>query len=291
MTVLVVGGTGNIGGEVMGRLLKAGKNVRCMTRFQEKIKALPAGIEGCAGDLDKPATLARAFDGAEEVFLLTPLSQNETDQGLAAVEAAKRSGVKKIVYLSVPMPQNATHIPHYKSKIPVENAIKRSGMAYTVLRPNNFFQNDFLWCQAAIMSYNVYPQPIGSVGLNRVDMRDVADAALNAFIQPGHDGKEYPLHGPDVLTGEAVAEIFGRHLGKKVWYGGNDLEAWSKQAQHMMPEWMVQYLRIMFEFFQKYGCIATQADFAQQKKILGHEPRSFDSFVAEIVPIWQQAAR
>ena len=153
---------------------------------------------------------------------------------------------------------------------------------------NNFFQNDYLWCRAAVMSYGVYPQPIGSVGLSRVDSRDVADAAVNAFLQPGHEDKDYPLHGPDVLTGESVAKIFSKHLRREVRYGGNDLEAWAKQAQHMMPEWMVRDLRIMYDYFQKHGLIATPEDFAEQFKLLGREPRRFDDFVAEIVPIWQR---
>jgi len=220
--------------------------------------------------------------------LITALSRNETLQGLAAVTAAKMAGVNKLVYLSVPMPPGSDHIPHYLSKIPIERTIRESGMNYTILRPNNFFQNDYLWCRAAVMSYGVYPQPIGSVGLSRVDSRDLADAALNAFIQPGHDGKEYPLHGPDVITGERVAETFSKQLGREIRYGGNDLEAWAKQAQHMMPEWMVRDLRLMYDYFQKHGLIATPEDFAQQYKVLGRDPRRFDDFVAEIVPIWQR---
>lgn len=288
MKVLVIGGTGSVGSEVIAALHRAGVKVRCMSRYANKLKSLPEGVEGCVGDLEKPATLAPAFDGVDAVFLMTALSRNETLQGLAAVTAAKMAGVGKLIYLSVPMPPGSDHIPHYLGKIPIERTIRDSGMNYTILRPNNFFQNDYLWCRAAVMSYGVYPQPIGSVGLSRVDSRDVADATLNAFTRPGHDGKEYPLHGPDVLTGERVAEIFSKHLGREVRYGGNDLEAWAKQAQHMMPEWMVRDLRLMYDYFQQHGLIATPEDFAEQYKVLGREPRKFDDFVAEIVPLWQR---
>jgi uncharacterized protein YbjT (DUF2867 family) len=288
MKVLVIGGTGSVGSEVLSALHRAGVNTRCMSRYANKLKSLPAGVEACVGDLERPTTLATAFNGVDGVFLMTALSRNETLQGLAAVTAAKTAGVDKLVYLSVPMPPGSDHIPHYLGKIPIERTIRDSGMNYTILRPNNFFQNDYLWCRAAVMSYGVYPQPIGSVGLSRVDSRDVADAAVNSFLEPGHEGKEYPLHGPDVLTGESVAKIFSKHLGREVRYGGNDLEAWAKQAQHMMPEWMVRDLRIMYDYFQKHGLIATPEDFAEQYKVLGHAPRRFDDFVAEIVPIWQR---
>jgi len=273
---------------VIAALHKAGIKVRCMSRYANKLKSLPEGVEGCVGDLEKPASLAMAFSRVDAVFLMTALSRNETLQGLAAVTAAKTAGIKKLVYLSVPMPQGSDHIPHYLSKIPIERTLRESGINYTILRPNNFFQNDFLWCRAAVMSYGVYPQPIGSVGLSRVDIRDVAEAAVNVFTKPGHDNTEYPLHGPDVLTGEDVARIFSEHIGRPVRYTGDDLEAWANQSQHMMPEWMVRDLRIMYDYFQKHGLIATPEDYAQQYKVLGREPRKFDDFVTEIMPIWRQ---
>ncbi|MEJ2552634.1 MAG: NmrA family NAD(P)-binding protein [Gammaproteobacteria bacterium] len=288
MKVLVIGGTGSVGSEVVAGIRRSGAAVRCMSRYPKKLESLPQGVEGCVGDLEKPATLNAAFAGVHAVFLTTALSRNETLQGLAAVSAAKRARVAKLVSLSVPMPPGSAHIPHYRSKIPIERAIQESDLNYTILRPNNFFQNDYLWCRAAVMCYGVYPQPIGSVGLNRVDIRDVAEAAVHALLRPGHDGKDYPLHGADVLTGESVAAIFSRHLGREIHYGGNDLEAWAKQAQHMMPEWMVKDLRIMYDYFQSHGLLAAPQDFTEQYKLLGRDPRRFDDFVAEIVPIWKR---
>lgn len=288
MTVLVVGGTGAVGTAVIRELRKRGVNVRCMSRFANKLKTLPADVERCVGNLDKPVSLGVAFDGVSQVFLTTPLSPGETGLGLAAVKAAKAAGADKLVYLSAAMPLGASHIPHYESKLPIEQAIRQAGFAYTILRPNNFFQNDSMWCRAAVMSYGVYPQPIGSVGLSRVDIRDVAEAAVNALTESGHEGAIYPLHGPDVLTGEAVAEVFSEHLGREVHYAGNDLEEWSRQAQHMMPEWMVYGLRVMYEYFQRHGSIAEPTDVEWQYKILQRKPRNFTTFVAEVVPIWRR---
>lgn len=288
MKVLVIGGTGTVGGEVTKSLHDRGITVRCMSRFANKLKSLPAEVEGHVGDLEKPASLSMVFDGIDKVFLMTPLSRKETQFGLAAVEAAKTAGVRHLVYMSAAMPAGADHIPHFSSKIPIEQAIKRAGYAYTILRPNNFFQNDSLWCRAAVMSYGVYPQPIGSVGLNRVDIRDVAEAAAIALTESGHEGAEYSLHGPDVLTGEAVAAIFAKHLGRPIQYAGNDLEEWSRQAQHMMPDWMVKDLRDMYDYFQRYGLVASEQELRMQGRILKHPLRSFDDFVGEIVPAWHR---
>lgn len=288
MKVLVIGGTGAVGDEVTKSLRDRGVSVRCMSRFANKLKSLPAAVEGRVGDLEKPASLSMVFDGVDKVFLMTPLSRKETQLGLAAVEAAKSAGVRHLVYMSAAMPTGADHVPHFNNKIPVELAIKRAGFAWTILRPNNFFQNDSLWCRAAVMSYSVYPQPIGSVGINRIDIRDVAEAAATALTEPGHEGAEYPLHGPDVLTGEAVAAIFGKHLGRPIHYAGNDLEEWSRQAQHMMPVWMVKDLRDMYAYFQRHGLIATDQELRAQGRILKHAPRRFDVFVGEVVPVWER---
>lgn len=288
MKVLMIGGTGAVGGEVTKCLRDRGVSVRCMSRFANKLKSLPAVVEGCVGDLEKPASLSMVFDGVDKVFLMTPLSRKETQLGLTAVEAAKAAGVRHLVYMSAAMPAGADHVPHFNSKIPIEQAIKRAGFAWTILRPNNFFQNDSLWCRAAVMSYGVYPQPIGSVGINRVDIRDVAVAAATALTEPGHEGAEYPLHGPDVLTGEAVAAIFGKHLARPIAYAGNDLEEWSRQARHMMPEWMVKDLRDMYDYFQRQGLIATEQELRMQDRILKRPPRRFDAFVGEVVPAWQR---
>lgn len=288
MKVLVIGGTGAIGGEVTKSLYDRGVSVRCMSRFANKLKSLPPVVEGRVGDLEKPASLSMVFDGVDKVFLMTPLSRKETQLGLAAVEAAKAAGVRHLVYMSAAMPAGAEHVPHFKNKVPIEQAIKHAEFDWTILRPNNFFQNDSLWCRAAVMSYGVYPQPIGSVGINRVDIRDVAVAAATALTEPGHEGAEYPLHGPDVLTGEAVAAIFGKHLGRPIAYAGNDLEEWSRQARHMMPEWMVKDLRDMYDSFQRQGLIATEQELRMQDRILKRPPRRFDAFVGEVVPAWQR---
>ena len=60
----------------------------------------------------------------------------------------------------------APHLPHFGAKLPIEAAIKASGIAYTIVRPNNFYQNDY-WYKDAMLQYGVYPQPLGGVGLSR----------------------------------------------------------------------------------------------------------------------------
>lgn len=288
MKILVIGGTGTVGSAVASGLLKQGADVRVMTHSADKLKMLPAGLEGIRADLDDPDMLPPAFETIDGVFLLTAVGLNETDEGLFAVSAAKAAGVKKIVYLSTYMPKGSEIIPYYRTKVPVEKAVKESGIAYTILQPNDFFQND-LWLKNAIMQHGVYPQPVGGKGLNRVDVRDIAECAVNALMKPGHEDQVYPVHGPDALTGEDTAGIYSSRLGREVRYGGDDLDAWAEQVKYLMPEFAIPAMRIMYRFYQNHGATATAEDLEKQQKILGRRPRSFDDFVREIAPAWKSA--
>jgi uncharacterized protein YbjT (DUF2867 family) len=286
MKTLIIGGTGMVGSMVVAGLLQQGAAVRVMSHSPDKLKKLPTGVEGYRADLDDPDTLPEAFKGIDSVFLLNTVGPNETAEGLSAVSAAKAAKVKKIVYMSVAMPAGSETIPHFRSKLPVEKAVRDSGIAYTILRPNNFFQND-LWLKDAIMKYGIYPQPVGTKGLNRVDVRDIADCAINALTKPGHEGLTYDIHGPDTLTGEGIAKIYTKHLGREVRYAGDDIEAWAKRSKGSMAEFLIADMRIMYRFFQDNGMIASKEDLEKTEKLLSKKPRIFDDFVKEIALEWR----
>jgi uncharacterized protein YbjT (DUF2867 family) len=286
MKILVLGGTGTVGSAVVKELLTRNDvEVQVLTRNAERAAGLPEGVEVVTGDLLDPHAVRPIFEGADRVFLLNPVSQSETSEGLFSVNNARMAGVERIVYLSVHNVDHAIHLPHFGSKVPVEMAIKASGIPYTILRPNNFYQNDY-WFKDVMLQYGVYPQPIGDVGLSRVDVRDIAEAAAVALTTDGHEGETYNLIGPDIHTGQTTAEVWGRELGRTIAYGGNDLEAWEKQSLQYTPGWMVFDFKLMYEFFQKEGLKATDEDIERQTKLLGHAPRSFENFARETAAMW-----
>jgi uncharacterized protein YbjT (DUF2867 family) len=280
--ILVIGGTGMVGARVVEALLSRGANVRVLSRSPGD----RPGVEYVVGDLAAPETLIPAFEGVSKLFLLTPLAENETELGLIAVAAADEAGVRHIVFQSVHRVEEGPHIPHFKTKIQITEGLKASGIPYTLILPNNFDQND-VWLQEPITRFGVYPQPIGGVGLSRVDVRDIADAAAIALVEKGHEGKSYALVGPDILTGEECAETWSRHMGREIRYGGDDLDAWAEQARAMMPDWMVHDLGIMYAHFQEHGLQATDEELAELEGLLDRVPRSFDSFVAELASEWR----
>lgn len=287
MRILVIGGTGTVGSETVRQLITASVPVAVLTHSQQKAWAMPQGVEGVVGDLKKPDSLASAFKGVDRVFLITPLSETETQEGLNAIHAAEQAKVKRIVLLSVHDVEQGAHIPHFRSKIEMEAAIRKAGIPFSILMPNNFYQNDYLF-KDALLGSGVYPQPLGDIGLNRVDVRDIGEAAMHALVEDGHTGQRYPIVGATPLTGEQTAAIWSRHLGSPIRYGGDNVDAWATQARQAMPAWMVDDLRLMFEFFVKKGMRASAADMAKQREILHREPRDYDSFVDETARAWRK---
>ena len=159
-------------------------------------------------------------------------------------------------------------------------------MPFTILRPNNFYQNDY-WFKDVILQHGVYPQPLGSAGLHRVDVRDIAEAAAVALTTSGHEGQTYDIVGPEAHTGASTAEVWSRALGRSVMYGGDDLEAWEKQSLQYMPDWLVFDFKHMYAFFQAKGLKASPEAIERQTRMLGHVPRSFGAFAAETAAGWK----
>jgi len=286
MSILVIGGTGMVGSHVVQGLVAKGEQVHVLTRSADKADVLPLGASGIIGDRRKPETLRCVMKRIDRVFLVTPLSPTETEDGLAVVAAAKRAGVRHFVYLSVHGAERALHISHFKSKVEIHKALRDSGIPFTLIMANNVFQNDLAY-RDSILGEGIYPQPIGSVGLNRVDVRDIADAVVTTLTQAGHEFHWYPLIGVDVLTGHGTADIYSRSLGREIRYGGNDLDVWGEKAAHTLPEWLATDLKLMYEYFQKHGLRASDEDFAWQAKVLNHHPRCFQMFVKETVAAWE----
>ncbi len=288
MKVLVIGGTGTVGSQVVQELLKQNAETYVLTRTEANAKKLPGGVKAVIGDLLIPNDVKKIFNNIDSVFLLNPVGNTEASEGLFAVNGARMAGVKRIVYMSVHKLDDWIHLPHFGSKLPIELAIKDSGIPYTVLRPNNFYQNDY-WFKDALLQYGVYPQPLGDVGVSRVDVADIAETAAITLTQDGHEGKTYNLVGPDALTGAQVAAIWSETLGTTITYAGNDLDSWEQQFLQFLPDWMVFDFKLMYECFQRDGFLATQEDIDIQTKLLGHAPRKFSDFTKATAKIWKAA--
>ncbi len=285
MTTLVIGGTGRVGAPAAQALAAQGEDVRVLTRSEEKAGALPDGVTGVVGDLENADTLGSAFEDVDKLLLVTANGETEEVRGTNAVAAAKNAGIKKVVFISVKLGDEAMKVPHYASKLPIEEAIRTSGMTYTILRPDFFFQNDLLLGQV-IKGAGLYTMPIGNKGQNRIDTRDIADAAVHALTSSDLDGGDIDLYGPKAWTADEIAGLYSEKLGKDVKYGGDDLDAWENASKAFMPPWLVSALRAGFAKMQALGSVASDADLAASEAAIGHQPRKFEDFADEAVQAW-----
>lgn len=283
MALLVLGGTGTVGSAVARELLSRGHDVTILTR--DPSKPAPKGAKTIQGDLNEPATVRSVFRGMDGVFLINAVGKTECHEGLMALNGARAAKVGKVVYLSVHLLDRAPHLPHFGSKLSVETALKASGLRHTILRPNNYYQND-AWFKEAIAQHGVYPQPLGSAGVSRVDVRDIAEAAAIALTSKVADGETLDLVGPDSWTGPATAREWSKALGREIRYGGDDLDAWENASLAYLPAWMVYDFRLMYRFFQSEGFNATPEAIDRLTKVLGHPPREYEAFVEETAKGW-----
>jgi uncharacterized protein YbjT (DUF2867 family) len=289
MKVLVTGGTGNVGSKVINELLKRNVAVRAIVRTQETDK-LPGPIETVVGDLLDPVSVEKALQDVDKIYLLNAVVPDELTQGLIVFDLAKRLKLKHLVYHSVFRVDQFKDVPHFASKLAIENALREFDLPYTILRPNYFYQND-LSLKDVLTNSGVYPMPLGDEGVSAVDVRDIAEAVAIILSTDGHFGKTYNLVGPDVLSGPAVAAIWGGVLGRDVRYAGHDMDIFEDQMRKQAPSWSAFDIRMMFQGYLERGFTADEDDVAALTRLLGHPLRKYEDFAKEAAATWQGPAQ
>jgi uncharacterized protein YbjT (DUF2867 family) len=285
MKILVTGGTGNVGAEVVKELRKRKADIRLLVRKEGD--PTPKGVEIVVGDLLDPVSVQKAMHGVDKLYLLNAVVPDELTQGLIAYDLARKLKVKHIVYHSVFRVDRFKDVPHFASKLAIENAMREFDVPFTIIRPNYFSQNDAT-LKDALSKAGTYPMPLGQVGVSAVDIRDIAEAAAIALTSDGHFGKTYNLNGPEVLSGPRMASIWSGLLGKEVRYSGDDMDAFEVQMRERAPAWSAFDIRMMFQGYLERGFVAEPGDVEILTNLLGHAPRRYEEFAKETVLIWQK---
>ena len=292
MTILVAGSTGTIGAQVLAHLHGVGAEVRALTRLPERAQ-IPVGTTPVKGDLADVDSMRAALEGVTTLFLLAPNVADELTQAMLALTVAREAGVKGFVYLSVFKGETYADVPHFAGKFTVERMIDDLGLPATVLRPAYFIQNDIRQ-KEPLLTHGVYGMPIGSKGISMVDIRDIGEAAAIELTRRERssaplDRDTYELVGPESLTGEKMAGIWGEALGRAIRYGGDDLGLFEQRLKTMLPSWHALDLRLMFSRYQTDGAVATPAEVARLAGLLGHAPRSYRDFAKDAAAQWAKA--
>jgi (4-alkanoyl-5-oxo-2,5-dihydrofuran-3-yl)methyl phosphate reductase len=274
--ILVTGATGTVGREVVAQLLTAGEQVRAMTRDPSKVK-LDGRVEVVKGDFNDPDTLASAVNGVERIFSLTFGPQTGVhEQHLA--QAAKASGVRHIVKLSALGGDEGTTNNIRKWHDAGEQEIRDTGMAWTVVRPGAFMSNALHW-RTSIRAQGKVFSNYGDGKLPPVHPRDIAAVAVRALISDGHEGKVYPLTGPEPLSMSQQVEILADAIGQPLEYVPITDEAARQGMERAgMPSFLIDAL-LPFASFIRSGKAARV--FHTVEEVTGRPPLRFSDWAKE----------
>ena len=278
-TILVTGATGSNGGEILKLLTAQDVPVRAMVRDLSRAEAIrQPNVAVVQGDFDSPETLRSALDGVERAFLLSNSTESAQAQQLAFVEAARESGVSHIVKLSQLHAQAHSPVRFLRYHAEVESAIRASGMSWTFLRPNLFMQG-LLAFAPSIKEKSAFFAAAGDAKISLVDVRDIAQAAVAALTQPGHENKIYDLTGPQSLSHADIAACFSDVLGREISFVDVTPEAMRGALLGMkMPEWQADGLLEDYAHYRRGEAAAIASGVLDAT---GQAPRSFEAFARD----------
>ncbi len=217
MTIAITGATGQLGRLVVSGIRNRIPADQLVGIVRSAQKASDLGIEVREADYARPETLAPALAGIHTLLLI---SSNEIGQRAIqhrnVIDAAREAGVKRIVYTSSlhadrsPLSLAAEHRE-------TEEAIKASGIAFTLLRNGGYFENHTASIPGAISGGAL----VGSAGDGRISAAtraDFAEAAVVVLTTAGHEGKTYELAGDSAWTLSDLAAELSRQTGKSIGY-------------------------------------------------------------------------
>jgi uncharacterized protein YbjT (DUF2867 family) len=277
--ILVLGATGTNGGEVAHRLAAAGVRVRALVRNPDKAANLPQeNIELVAGDLDEPASLDRALSGVDRAFFVAAVDQRYAGWFRNFLAAARRSGSPHIVRFSAMGAVADSPSELMRQHGETDQALADSGLPYTILQPNAFYQNLF-WSAKSIKDQGDFYLPLGDARQSLVDVRDIAAVAVEVLTDSGHDGKTYVITGPESLSYHDVAAKLSAVLGRPIRYVDVPPEtARDSMEKAGMPAWNARAVAELYRLFAA-GKTASVTDTIQ--RVTGRSPISFEQFARD----------
>lgn len=209
---LVTGATGSVGRHVVAGLLAEGHPVRALTRNPDAA-GLPDAAEVVRGNLAEPEALADALGDVDAGYLIAMGGEPER-----FVDVAERAGVRRMVLLSTgdvrdDVERQADAVAEHHARF--EHAIRRSGLEWTFLRPNEFAGNSLHWAPQ-IQVGDVVRAPYGEARTSPIHERDIAAVAVRALVDDGHADAAYRLSGPQTLRHVDQLDLIGAAIGREL---------------------------------------------------------------------------
>lgn len=282
--ILVLGALGNVGAEVVNSLILLGNPVRVADLDLQKIKERFGNkVEALAFDFLRTETYSAAFHDIESMFLLRPPQISNVQKIMfPALEAARKAGVKHIVFLSLIGIEENKVVPHYK----VEQWLVNSGLRYTFMRCSFFMQNLNTTHRLEIRDRNEIFLPVGNAKTSFLDVRDIGAVAALALTENGYENKAYDLTGAEALDYYQVAELFSKELGRGITYKNpNSISFFFRLLTQKTP--------IVFALIQTWLYGNTRKGMAvtvtgEVERFLNRKPTLMREYIHEFRSFWEK---
>jgi uncharacterized protein YbjT (DUF2867 family) len=204
MSLLIIGGTGTLGRQIVLQALTKGYQVRCLVRNFRKANFLKEwGAELVYGDLTRPETIPPCFKGITAVIDTSTSRATELDSlkkvdwngKLCLIEAAKVANIERFIFFSVRDVEQFETIPLMKLKNGIEVKLKQSNIPYTIFRLTGFYQG--LIEQYAIPILENLPIWVTNENtyISYMDTQDIAKFCLRSLQIPQTKNKTFFLSG------------------------------------------------------------------------------------------------
>lgn len=241
MKIGITGATGQMGRIVVALLKERGLTAEIVALVRNTQKASDLGVEARVFDYDKPDTLAASLKGIDKLLLISGSEIGKRlEQHTHVINASKNAGVKHIVYTSLLHADRST-ISLAPEHLGTEEALKKSGISYTLLRNGWYAENYNGMVSQGIATGTI----VGSSGNGRISAASRADyaaAAVAVLSGEGHEGKVYELAADEFFTMSDYAAVLSGVSGKAVAFNNLTAEAYASiLVESGMPEMYAQF--------------------------------------------------
>ncbi len=277
--ILVTDATGDVGSALLPALSRTGAAVRALAHSPASRGSVERhGVEAVDGDFDRPETLEAAMAGCDHVFLLSPVRPDQPGREKAAVDAAKRAGVRHVVALSATGSDHSSSMPFSRWHAEIDDHLVASGLDYTILRPSGLMQLHLLPVETAKAQGRWYGMT-GDGAHGYIDAGDVAAAAAAVLTSAGHTGRTYELTGPEAMTMPQASAQLSEAIGREVVYV--DVPADQFRASLVaagLPDWLTDAIVALYTTIRE-GHAATVSNSVEE--LTGHPARSYRQVVED----------